>query len=1024
MNPERPGEGPSHDTDFAALWSSDGVTRSLAPTATGLPADLPFLFSGGQRFGPYLIVRPIGKGGMGQVYEAEESESGRRVAVKILSRGIGDEEERARFLREGQLAASLSHPNCVYVFGTSEVQGFPVIAMELAPGGTLKDLVVPGTPMRPAKAVDAVLQVIAGLEAAAGIGILHRDIKPSNCFVDRDGRVMVGDFGLSMTTLARDQETVAFAGTILGTPGFASPEQLRGEALDIRSDIYSVGATLYYLLTGRAPFDDPNVVTMITRVTSEAAPSVALARPDVPGRLAGVVARCLAKKPGDRYATYAALAGALEPFRTAATTRAPLGRRFLAGFVDTYVAALPLIPFNMYVGVRLNTLDLTGMTLLSLPTLLLSIAYYAIAEGRWGCSVGKALFNLRVIDATEGPPGIRRAAWRAALFLVPPQIVTGLAGILAVRYLMQPGGPQSAAMSMAGFASTVLSFVCLAIQFSTIRKANGYASIHDLLSRTRVVQRLKPLEARETSRVERAIAVVPEGSTARVGPYLVGDAVRAAADAVTTPAIVDGYDDRLHRRVWIALLPKGAPAVPAWRRDLGRPARARWISGRRTADECWDAYEAFEGQPLAQAVASTHGWSRVRHWLADLAQEIAAAQQDGSLPDLRDDRVWITSDHRARLLDFAPPSVIAHRSAHPILRPRPSPIDHRPSAIPRPDVAVAQRFLYGIAAGALRGVSPESARERSPSTPLPLPARDLLLSLQRADLKTTEDIAARSAGMLREPAVFPKRRRLAQLVACAVTPFVMAVAVFTVIELRTRARTGNPQSYALSASVQQLVAFDRKGEANLTPKEKEQRDAIEVYIAEHLREAAEEQAAYARAFPNINNAARDFKLTEQAITRHPQRTPAEIERADEVATSVLEGQTRTLTQLTRPMTLWILTAMVAGGSACVVAALGLIGALVARGGFTLRSFGAALVIRTAATPRARARCCAPSSRGRRSPCGFGIVDTARRSSRRPPARPCSRPWRSRCWPPAPSGRGSHPSRGIQDRIAGTWIVPR
>src|SRR6185503_17118559 len=108
---------------------------------------------------------------------------------------------RERFLHEGQLAASLSHPNTVYVFGTSEVQGFPVIAMELAPGGTLKEQVVPGSPMPMAKAVDAILQVIAGLDAAAAIGILHRDIKPSNCFVDREGRVVVGDFGLSITTL-------------------------------------------------------------------------------------------------------------------------------------------------------------------------------------------------------------------------------------------------------------------------------------------------------------------------------------------------------------------------------------------------------------------------------------------------------------------------------------------------------------------------------------------------------------------------------------------------------------------------------------------------------------------------------------------------------------------------------------------------------------------------------------------------------------------------------------------------------
>ena len=149
MSADRPDDPRTPDADFAAMWSSDGATRSLSPTAsaTGLPADLPFLFAPSQRFGPYLIVRPLGKGGMGQVYEAEETDSGRRIAMKILSRGLGDDEERQRFLNEGQLAASLSHPNCVYVFGTTEVQGFPVIAMELAPGGTLKDLLVDGTPL-------------------------------------------------------------------------------------------------------------------------------------------------------------------------------------------------------------------------------------------------------------------------------------------------------------------------------------------------------------------------------------------------------------------------------------------------------------------------------------------------------------------------------------------------------------------------------------------------------------------------------------------------------------------------------------------------------------------------------------------------------------------------------------------------------------------------------------------------------------------------------------------------------------
>jgi serine/threonine protein kinase len=131
---------------------------------------------------------------MGEVYEAEELETGRRVALKVLTGSMGIEDDRARFNREGRLAASISHPNTIYVYGTDEIQGFPAIAMELATGGTLKDLVFAEGPLPPEQAVDIVLQVVAGLEAAADAGILHRDIKPSNCFIDSDGTIKVGDF--------------------------------------------------------------------------------------------------------------------------------------------------------------------------------------------------------------------------------------------------------------------------------------------------------------------------------------------------------------------------------------------------------------------------------------------------------------------------------------------------------------------------------------------------------------------------------------------------------------------------------------------------------------------------------------------------------------------------------------------------------------------------------------------------------------------------------------------------------------
>jgi serine/threonine protein kinase len=401
----------TQDADFAALWSSDGVTRSLSPTATGLPADLPFLFSSGQRFGAYAIVRPIGKGGMGQVYEAEESHSGRRVAVKLLSRGLGDDEERDRFLREGQLAASLSHPNCVYVFGTSEIQGFPVIAMELVPEGTLKDRVVAGAPMPAPAAVDAMLQVIGGLEAAAAHGILHRDIKPSNCFVHRDGRVLVGDFGLSVAaTSGRDGDRRT--GTILGTPGFASPEQLRGDPLDVRSDIYSVGATLFYLLAGRAPFDDRSTTALLARIASEPPPSLALLRPDLPRGLAAIVGRCLAKDAGDRFAQYAALRSALEPFGTARLAPAPILRRALAGLLDAWLIGLPLLPVNLLLRLQpLSASHRADGLIVAAASLIFMILYYGLLEGLAGASAGKALFGLRVVDEHQVAPGV----WRAAL---------------------------------------------------------------------------------------------------------------------------------------------------------------------------------------------------------------------------------------------------------------------------------------------------------------------------------------------------------------------------------------------------------------------------------------------------------------------------------------------------------------------------------------------------------------------------------------------------------------------------------
>src|SRR5262245_3871130 len=296
----------------------------------------------GQVWGHYRVIRLLGRGGMGEVYEAEQLETGRRLALKVLRHTLGSADDRARFLREGQLAASISHAHTVYIFGSEEVGGAPAITMVLLSGGTLKDRVSAEGPLSPSAAVSAVLDVIGGLDAAQAAGTLHRDIKPSNCFVDADGAVKVGDFGLSISTLTRDvRQELATAG-FEGTPQFAAPEQLRGEPLDVRADIYAVGATLYYLLTGRPPLDAGNLRELVSKVASETPVSPRLLRRDVPRGLAAVVLRCLAKAPAGRPQSYAELADLLRPYGSANEVPPPLGVRFIAWIADSLIVSITI----------------------------------------------------------------------------------------------------------------------------------------------------------------------------------------------------------------------------------------------------------------------------------------------------------------------------------------------------------------------------------------------------------------------------------------------------------------------------------------------------------------------------------------------------------------------------------------------------------------------------------------------------------------------------------------------------------
>ena len=248
--------------------------------------------------------------------------------------------------------------------------------------------------------------------------MLHRDIKPSNCFVSPDGSVKVGDFGLSVSTLAKDDSYVTATGVIMGTPAYASPEQLRGDDLDVRADIYSVGATLFTLLTNRAPFEGDNAVQVVANAVNQKPKPLTELREDVPPGLERVVARCLAKEPEGRYADYTALRNALLPFSSkepepASMTGPCVSRldRLLDRLLPPYVTLMFLVGAE-----ELLVRPLVERTLYSaryyIALFSFGFLYFSIVEGIWGAGLGKWLKGLRVVRTNGRPPGIGRALIR------------------------------------------------------------------------------------------------------------------------------------------------------------------------------------------------------------------------------------------------------------------------------------------------------------------------------------------------------------------------------------------------------------------------------------------------------------------------------------------------------------------------------------------------------------------------------------------------------------------------------------
>jgi serine/threonine protein kinase len=299
----------------------------------------------GQSLGPYTIVAPLGSGGMGEVYRAHDNRLNRDVAIKVVPPSVaGNPEALARFERESRAIAALSHSNILTIYDVGQSNGYPYSVMELLEGETLGARIAHG-PMPVRKAVDIAAQIARGLAAAHDKQIAHRDLKPENVFLTPTGGVKILDFGLARNTAEPseftrfDSPTMAPAtapGTVLGTVGYMSPEQVRGEPADHRTDVFSLGCVLYEMLTGQRAYRRETAAETMSAILRDDPPDPGTLNVNVPPAVLRTLRRCLEKRPQERFESARDLAFALESSVDSSSTSAgpPLlpvrNRRWLA----------------------------------------------------------------------------------------------------------------------------------------------------------------------------------------------------------------------------------------------------------------------------------------------------------------------------------------------------------------------------------------------------------------------------------------------------------------------------------------------------------------------------------------------------------------------------------------------------------------------------------------------------------------------------------------------------------------------
>ncbi len=315
----------------------------------------------GTKLGPYEIVSLLGAGGMGEVYRARDSRLRREVAVKILPQSFAQDSDRLRrFEQEARVVGALNHPNILAIYDIGSHEGSPYLVSELLEGQTLRQH-MDGAPLPQRKAIDYAVQIARGLAAAHEKGVVHRDLKPDNIFVLNDGRVKILDFGLAKLTQAEafgsgvpDLQTVDHAhsnttpGQVMGTVGYMSPEQVRAQPTDHRTDIFAFGAILYEMLSGKRAFKRDSSIETMNAILKEEPEELQEVLPNLSPGLDRVVRHCLEKNPAQRFQSASDIAFGLEAISSQSGTSTRLaavsepGRSYWKLAAGLVVAALAL----------------------------------------------------------------------------------------------------------------------------------------------------------------------------------------------------------------------------------------------------------------------------------------------------------------------------------------------------------------------------------------------------------------------------------------------------------------------------------------------------------------------------------------------------------------------------------------------------------------------------------------------------------------------------------------------------------